>query len=179
MPGRNKGLPNWWQKMIGFNKTTIISAVLYAVIVLISLFVGSSNEDAAYLLFLSSSVLFSATIVYGVWKESKPLRAITYPTEDADASKNQLSSAIQKVLFEKVPPTYFISRLRQILIKKLSLRLDLTEDEAEKLLQNPEKLRDLGYDKLAFLISKDNFLTKTRDEKIKLLNTILTKLEED
>jgi hypothetical protein len=54
----------------------------------------------------------------------------------------------------------------------------VTEDEAEELLQNPEKLRGLGYEKLAFLISKDN-LTKTKNERIKLLNTILRQLEED
>lgn len=164
--------------MIGFNKTTIMSAVLYAAAVLISLFVGSVNEDIAYVLFFSSSIFFSATIVYGVWRESKPLKAVRYPVENVAASKNMLSSAVQKALFEKVPPTYLISRLRQILIKKLSLRLDVTEDEAEKLLQNPEKL-GLSYNKLALLISKDNFLTKTRSERIKLFNTILSRLEED
>lgn len=164
--------------MISFNKTMITSILLYAALVLISLFAGLINEQAGYALFLSSSVFFSVTIVHETWKESKPLRAIRYPIENAPPNKNQLSDAIQRALFEKVPPTYFISRLRQILLKKLSLRLDVTEAEAEKLLQNPENLRDLGYDKLAFLISEDN-LTKTRNERIKLLNTILSQLEED
>jgi hypothetical protein len=165
--------------MIGFDKTTIMSVILYAVLVLISLFAGSSNENTGYVLFLSSSIFFSVAMVYEVWRESKSMKEIKYPIENAATSKNQLFSAIQKAISEEASPTHIVSRLRRILIKKLSLRLDVAEDEAEELLQNPEKLRGLRYEKLAFLISKDNFLTKTKNERIKLLNTILSQLEED
>lgn len=165
--------------MIGLNKTTSLSLIIYVVIVIISLLISSSNESAAYALFFSSSVFFSSTIVYQVWRMSKFVNEIKHPTSMAVLNKVSLSEAIEKMLLEKSPSTYVINRLQGILVKKISRKYDIAEADAERLLQNPENLRELGYDELALLISKDNFWNKTKNERINLLNTILSRLEED
>lgn len=161
--------------MIGSNKNIIVSVFLYAALVLVSIFTGLINENAGYVLFFSASLFFSALVVYEVWMESKPMKEIKYPVQN----RKELSTTIHNALSGKTSPTHFLSCLRQIIVKRLSLRLDVTEAEAESLLQNPEKLRGLGYEKLAFFISEKNFFAKTKSERIKLLNAALRLLEED
>ncbi|MCS7114524.1 MAG: hypothetical protein RMJ15_00565 [Nitrososphaerota archaeon] len=164
--------------MIGFDRSIFKWGLLYAVLVVASISAGSISEWAGHALLLLSSLFFSTVIVYASWRESKPMKEIEYPIESAASNRNQLYDAVQEALSGK-RSTYIVSRLQQILAKKISLRLDLTEEEARKFLQNPKNLRDLGYDKLALLISKDNFSTKEERERIKLLHTILSQLEED
>lgn len=164
--------------MTSFNKSIVKWVLLYAVLVLASVFAGSRSEWAGHALFLLSTLFFSTVTAYALWRESKPMKEIEYPIEDAASKKNQLYDAVQEMLSGKISPLV-VGRMQQILAKKISLRLDLTEAEAKKFLQNPKNLRDLGYDKLALLISKDKFSTKKGSERIKLLHTILSKLEED
>ena len=61
-------------------KNVMKSAAIYALLILVSLFLGSVSGLLAYFFFFSSSVFFSATIVYEIWKASKPLKEIEYPT---------------------------------------------------------------------------------------------------
>ncbi|MEM2768090.1 MAG: hypothetical protein QXQ47_07260 [Candidatus Bathyarchaeia archaeon] len=164
--------------MIGFNRSIVKWIIFYATLILASIFAGSKSEWAGYVLFFFSSLFLSTIIVYASWKESKPMKEIEYPVEDAALIKNQLYDAVKEMLAGK-GSEYVISRLQRILAKKISLRFNLTEAEAEKILQNPKNLRDLSYDKLAFLISKEEFSTKKGSERIKLLHTILSGLEEE
>ncbi|MEM2971633.1 MAG: hypothetical protein QW270_04335 [Candidatus Bathyarchaeia archaeon] len=165
--------------MIDFNKNIVVSVLLYAMLVLVSIFAGLTNEQAGYILFFSASFFFSAMVVYEVWRESKPMKEISHQVEGAAQNQKELSTAVHGALFGKASPTYVLDLIRQIIVKKLSLRLDVTEVEAESLLQNPEKLRSLGYEKLAFFISEKNFLSKTKSERMKVLDAVLRLLEED
>lgn len=164
--------------MIGFNRGVVKWGLLYALLVFVSIFVGLKNELTGNALFFISTSFFSTIIVYALWMESKPMKEIKCQVESTASKNGTLYDAVQEVLSGK-RSTYVVSRLQHILVKKISIKLNLTEAEAKKFLQNPKKLRDLGYDKLAFLISKDNFSNKTKGERIKLLHTVLSQLEED
>lgn len=168
--------------MIGFNKKMMRSTILYALLVLLSLLASLASDQLAYVVFFFSSIFFSARIVYETWKESKPLKEIKYPTGKEVFTQKELerlSVAVQDAVSGKSSSTYVMSRLRQILLKKISLRLDITQDRAEELLENPADLQDSGYDKSAGLISEHNFLTGTRNGRMRLLNDILDQLEEN
>jgi len=166
--------------MAHLTKNVMKSAVIYAPLILVSLFLGLVSEPLAYFFFFLASVLFSGTIVYEIWKVPKPLKEIKYPTlNEASNQKElvQLTTSIEKAISEKSPSPHVVYHLRQILLKKMSLRLGINLAEAENLLKNPKKLRELGYDRLAVLITEGSSLPRTRSERIKTLNSILTHLE--
>ena len=167
--------------MVYLTKNVMRPAAIYTLLILVSLFLGSVSEPLAYFLFFLASVLFSGTILYEIWKVSKPLKEIKYPTWKEDSNQKeleQLTASIEKAISDKSPSPYVMDRLRQILLKKMSLRLGINLDEAENLLKNPKKLRKLGYDRLAVLITEGSSLPRTRSERIKTLNAILNQLEE-
>jgi len=169
--------------MVHFTKNVMKSAAIHTLLILVSLFLGLVSEPLAYFLFFLASVLFSATIVYEIWKVSKPLKEIKYPTWNEASNQNelvQLTASIEKAISEKSPSPHVIDHLRQVLLKKMSLRLGLNLVDAENLLKNPKnpkKLRELGYDRLADLITEGSSLPRTRSERIKALNGILNQLE--
>jgi len=167
--------------MVYLTKNMIKSAAIYALLILVSLFLGSVSEPIAYFCFFLSSAIFSATIIYETWKVSKPLNAIKYPTYNEPPNQKkleQLTTSIEKAIFDKSPSPYIIDHLRQILLKKMSLRLGIKLAEAENLLKNPKKLRELGYDRLACLIAEGSSLPRKRSERIKTLNDVLNQVEE-
>jgi hypothetical protein len=158
------------------------STLLYALLVLLSLLAGLANEQLAYAIFFFSSVFFTASIVYGTWKETRPLKEIEYPAgKDVFSQRglDQLSAAVQNTVSGKSSSAYVLSRLRHILLKKMSLRLGITEHDAEELLQNSDDLEDLGYSRPLALMNERHFLNRTRNERAKLLNDILDQLEEN
>ena len=69
-----------------------------------------------------------------------------------------------------------MGRLRQILVRRIGFRSGMVTDIAE--LENPKELEKLGYDDLAGLLNEENILPRTRNQRIKVLNEILDKLEE-
>lgn len=166
--------------MVHLTKNMMKSAAIYALLTLVSLFLGLVSKPLAYFFFFLASVLFSGTIVYEIWKVSKPLKDIKYPTwNEAPNQKElvQLTASIEKAISDKSPSPHIVYRLRQILLKKMSLRLGINLAEAENLLKNPKKLSELGYDRLAVLITEGSSLPRTSSERIKTLNGILNQLE--
>jgi flagellar biosynthesis component FlhA len=165
--------------MIQLFKNVMKSAAIYALLTLVSFFLALVSEPLAYSFFFLASVLFSGTIVYETWKVSKSLKDIKYPTrnEVPNQKELQLTASIEKAIFDKSPTPHIVYRLRQILVKKMSLRLGINLAEAEMLLKNPEKLGELGYDRLAALITEGSSLPRTSSERIKTLSSIINQLE--
>lgn len=167
--------------MVYLANNLIKSAAIYALLIFVSLFLGLLSEPLAYFLFFLASVLFSATIVYEIWKVFKPLKEIKYPTWNEASNQKKLeklTTSIEKAISNKSSSKYIMDHLRQILIKKMSLQLSINPAEAEDLLKNPKKIREIGYDRLARLIAEGNSLPKKRNERIKKLNDILNQVEE-
>lgn len=166
--------------MVHLTKNIMKSAAVYALLTLVSLFLGLMSEQLAYFLFFIASVLFSGTIIYEIWKMSKPLKDIKYPTWNEASNRKellQLTASIEKAISDKSPSPLVLYRLRQILLKKTSLRLGVNLTEAENLLKNPKKLRELGYDRLESLVTEGSSLPRASSERIKTLNGILNQLE--
>jgi hypothetical protein len=167
--------------MVRLTKNVMKAAAIYALLILVSLFLGSVSGLLAYFFFFSSSAFFSATIVYEMWKASKPLKEIEYPTWNGTLNRKeleQLTASMEKAVSDRTPSPHVMDHLREILLQKMSLRLGIKLAEAENLLKDPETLRELGYDGLAGLLTEGSSLPRTRSERIKTLNDILNQLEE-
>jgi hypothetical protein len=145
----------------------------------VSVLLGWIWDLLAYAAFFISSAFFSATIVYETWKTSTPLKEVTYPTRNEASGQNEikhLTGEIEKAISEKSPSTYVMSRLRQILVRRIALRSGIAPAIAEP--KNPKELEKLGYDNLAYLLNRENILPRARNQRIRLLNEILDQLEE-
>ena len=167
--------------MVRLTRNVITSAVIYTLLVLVSLFLGSVSERLAYFFLFLSSLLFSATIIYETWKSSKPLNEIKHPNwNDALNQKElqQLTASIEKAVSDKSCWPQVISHLREILLKTISLRLGVELNEAENLSKNRKKLMELGYDRFSSLLTEGSSVPPTRSERIRTLNDILDQLEE-
>jgi hypothetical protein len=152
---------------------------LYALLMFVSVLLGWISGLLAYAVFFVSSAFFSAAIVYETWKTSKPLKEVKYPTRNGTSDQNEikhLTGEIEKAISKKSPSTYVVSRLRQILIRKIALRSAVAPGVGE--LKNPKELEKLGYGDLAYLLNGENTLPRARNQRIKLLNEILDQLEE-
>ncbi|HEY4674850.1 MAG TPA: hypothetical protein VIH48_02215 [Candidatus Bathyarchaeia archaeon] len=167
--------------MLNLTKSIMKYATGYALLLGASVFLGALDESLAYTLFFISSVLFSAAIIYELWRVSGFLKEIRYPIhhEDFDQKElEQLTRSIRKTLSGRSLSPYVASRLQRILMHKISLRSGMKLTEAENLFKNPEKLSALGYDRLASLITERSVLPRKKSEKIKALNNIFNQLEE-
>jgi uncharacterized membrane protein len=167
--------------MSRLTKTIIKYAASYALLILVALFLGSMSESLAHVFFFLASVLFSGAIVYEIWKLSKPLEEIEYPTRNEAGNQkelDQLTRSIGKTISGRSLSPYVANRLRHILLQKISLRSGIELIEAENLLKNPKNLSELGHDRLASLVTKRRSLPRRKSERIKTLNAILDQLEE-
>jgi hypothetical protein len=160
------------------SKNLVKYTCIYLLLMFTSILLGWLSDTLAYVVFFTSAIFLSAAIVYETWKMSKPLKEVTYPTPDAIPSQNEmehLTNEIEKAISEKSHSTYLTSRLRQILVRRISLRSGI--DAASLKAENPEDLKKLGYDDLVHLLNEENVFPKTRKQRIQLLNEILDHLE--
>jgi hypothetical protein len=140
------------------------------------------SEQLAYAFFFFSSVFFSTAIVYETWKGSRPLKEIDHQNRNEAFSQEgfeELAEAVRKLPSSRSALTFILGRLRGILVQKITLRLGITRSVAEELLENPQGLRDSGYEKLTALISRDSFMARGRSERMTFLRDILDQLEEN
>lgn len=160
------------------SKSIVKYTCFYLLLIFVSILLGWLSDTLAYVAFLTSAIFLSAAIVYETWKMSKPLKEVTHPTPKTALRQNEmelLTNEIEEAISEKSHSTYLTSRLRRILVSRVSLRSGIDAASLEK--ENPEDLKKLGYDDLARLLNGENIFPKARKQKIQLLNEILDRLE--
>jgi hypothetical protein len=165
--------------VIRVSKNLIKYTGLYVLLMFVSVLLGWILGLLAYAVFFISSAFFSGAIVYETWKTSRPLKEVTYPTRNKASGQNEithLTGEIEKAISKKSPSTYVMSRLRQILVRRIALRSSVVPAMAEP--QNPKELEKLSYDDLARLLNGENVLPRAQNQRINLLNEILGQLEE-
>jgi len=160
-------------------KKIINCILLYFILTFFSIWIGLKDESTGYYIFLLSSLFTVTFVVFTVWKESKPMKEIEYPAKLNVHSQNDLYMAIQNTLSGNLSLNQILARLRFLMLKRISRRLNISEREAETFLKEPEKLAELGLKETAsVLCGKSSFSWTSKKAKTKILETILRELEE-